>query len=152
MRKLRTRPHVIEDLGFNHIEKQILLAGFTMYRHGINDYGVDGFIQCFKETGEIDDKIVNFQLKSTDHIQYLSSKKTFTFDLDVRDLEFWLSNQRQTLLILFDAQKEVSYFIDLAFYFQKIALEIYLLVYLLKKYQMSKKFLTVQIAAHLQQE
>lgn len=119
MRKLRTRPHVIEDLGFNHIEKQILLAGFTMYRHGINDYGVDGFIQCFKETGEIDDKIVNFQLKSTDHIQYLSSKKTFTFDLDVRDLEFWLSNQRQTLLILFDAQKEVSYFIDLAFYFQK---------------------------------
>lgn len=119
MRKRRTRQHIIEDLGFNHIEKQILLAGFSMYRHSLNDYGVDGFIQFFKPTGEIDAKVVNFQLKSTDHIQFSKSKQAFTFDLDVRDLEFWLSNQRQTLLILFDAQKEVAYFIDLAFYFQK---------------------------------
>ena len=27
MKKLRTRQHIIEDLGLNHIEKQILLSG-----------------------------------------------------------------------------------------------------------------------------
>jgi Domain of unknown function (DUF4365) len=119
MRKLRTRQHIIEDLGFNHIEKQILLTGFTMYRYPMNDYGIDGIIQTFRETGEIDQKIVNFQLKSTDHIQYSSSKQAITFDLNMRDLEFWLSNDRPTLLILFDAQKEVAYFIDLEIYFQE---------------------------------
>jgi Domain of unknown function (DUF4365) len=119
MRKLRTRQHIIEDLGFNHIEKQILLAGFTMYRYPMNDYGIDGIIQTFRETGEIDQKIVNFQLKSTDHIQYSSLKQVIKFDLNMRDLEFWLSTDRPTLLILFDAQKETAYFIDLEIYFQK---------------------------------
>lgn len=118
MRKLRTRQHIIEDLSFNHIEKQILLAGFTMYRNP-SDYGIDGIIQIFRQTGEIDQKIVNFQLKSTDHIQYSKSKQAFKFDLNIRDLEFWLSNDRTTLLILFDAQNEVAYFIDLEIYFQK---------------------------------
>ena len=27
MKKLRTRQHIIEDLGLNHIERQILLSG-----------------------------------------------------------------------------------------------------------------------------
>ena len=70
MRKLRTRQHIIEDLSFNHIEKQILLAGFTMDRNP-HDYGIDGYIQTFKPTGEINRKTIDFQLKSTDHIQYM---------------------------------------------------------------------------------
>lgn len=51
--------------------------------------------------------------------QYSSSKQTVTFDLNMRDLEFWLSTDRPTLLILFDAQKETAYFIDLEIYFQE---------------------------------
>ncbi len=31
MRKLRTRQHIIEDLGLNQIERHILYAGFTFY-------------------------------------------------------------------------------------------------------------------------
>jgi hypothetical protein len=89
-----------------------------MYRYSMNDYGIDGIIQVFRQTGEIDKKIVNFQLKSTDHIQYSSSKEALKFDLNMRDLEFWLSHDRPTLLLLFDAQKEVAYFIDLEIYFQ----------------------------------
>ena len=44
MRKLRTRQHTIEDLGFNHVERQILYAGFTVQRYLVNDYGIIGFM------------------------------------------------------------------------------------------------------------
>ena len=77
--KLRTRQHIIEDLGFNHIEKQVLLAGFTMQRTFVHDYGFDGSIQTFKETGEIAVESAEFQLKSTDNIRFLASKKAFVF-------------------------------------------------------------------------
>jgi Domain of unknown function (DUF4365) len=119
MRKLRTRQHIIEDLGFNHIEKQVLLAGFTMYRNFANDYGIDGYIQTFKPTGEIDNKTIDFQLKSTDHIQYLEKKLAYVFDLSIDDLEFWLSKDRPMLLILYDAQKDSANYIDLSIYFEK---------------------------------
>jgi hypothetical protein len=117
--KLRTRQHIIEDMGFNHIEKQILLAGFTMHRTFVNDYGFDGFIQTFKKTGEIGVESAEFQLKSTDNIQFLVAKKAFVFDLSLRDLKTWLSTTTPTLLILYDAQKEIAYYIDLQNYFQQ---------------------------------
>jgi hypothetical protein len=119
MRKLRTRQHIIEDLGFNNIEKQILLAGFTMYRNFANDYGIDGYIQTFKPTGEIDSKTIDFQLKSTDNIRYVEKKQAHAFDLSIEDLEFWLSKDRPMLLVLYDAQKDIAYYIDLGIYFAK---------------------------------
>ena len=119
--KLRTRQHIIEDLGFNHIEKQVLLAGFTMQRTFVHDYGFDGSIQTFKETGEIAVESAEFQLKSTDGIQFLASKKAFVFDLSLRDLKTWLRTTTPTLLILYDAQKEIAYFLDLQDYFKKNA-------------------------------
>lgn len=119
MRKRRTRQHIIEDLGFNHIEKQILLAGFTMYSNASNDYGIDGYIQTFRPSGEIDNKTVDFQLKSTDNMRFIASKQAYAFDLSVEDLEFWLSKDRPIVLVLYDAQKDVAYYIDLTVYFIK---------------------------------
>ncbi len=40
MRKQRTRQHIIEDLGFNYVERQILYAGFTVQRYTVNDYTI----------------------------------------------------------------------------------------------------------------
>lgn len=40
------------------------------------------------------------------------------FDLSLRDLKTWLSTTTPTLLILYDAQKEIAYYIDLQNYFQ----------------------------------
>ncbi len=149
MRKRRTRQHIIEDLGFNHIEKQILLAGFTMYRHAMNDYGVDGIIQTFNEIGEIGNKIINFQLKSTDHIHYLDRKNSFTFDLNKKDLEFWLNSDRQTLLILFDAQKDAAYYIDLALYFQKNRKSLLKIHKFVRVYLPIDQFFNVQMVRNL---
>ena len=119
MRKQRTRAHIIEDLGFNHVERQILYAGFTVHRYTHNDYGYDGLFHTFNEQGEYQNGIVFFQLKSTDHIQISEKKKTFVFDLSQRDLELWLADTTTMLLILYDAQKELSYYIDLQAYFNE---------------------------------
>ena len=69
MRKRRTRQHIIEDLGFNHVERHILLAGYILRRFSQNDYGYDGMIDTFNEEGEAQSLSFMFQLKSTDNIQ-----------------------------------------------------------------------------------
>ena len=61
MRKLRTRQHIIEDLGFNHVERQVLLAGYVVERHYQHDYGYDGTINTFNEKGEAENGNVLFQ-------------------------------------------------------------------------------------------
>jgi hypothetical protein len=119
MKKRRTRQHIIEDLGFNHMEKQVLLAGFVQRRYYHNDYGFDGCIDTFSEIGEIENLSIMFQLKSTDFISISNQKKACIFDLDKIDLELWLSELRPVILILFDAQNETAYFINLQEYFNQ---------------------------------
>lgn len=80
MRKQRTREHIIEDLGFNHVERQVLLAGYVMNRIYQGDYGYDGTINTFHDNGEAENLFIYFQLKSTDNIHLSKSKKAFTFD------------------------------------------------------------------------
>ena len=123
MRKQRTREHIIEDLGFNHVERQVLHAGYIIRRNSQNDYGYDGAIHTFNERGEAENFFMWFQLKSTDHIQISAQKKAFVFEnrinLSRQDLELWLYSKNPVLLILFDAQKDVAHFIDLQPYFNE---------------------------------
>jgi hypothetical protein len=118
MRKLRTRGHIIEDLGFNHVERQVLLAGFTL-QDIKNDYGYDGFIQTFTPQGEIEQNTILIQLKSTDSIKTSKNGDCVLADLSIRDLELWLSGQEVVVLILFDANKELAYFVEMSDYFEK---------------------------------
>jgi hypothetical protein len=120
LRKQRTRAQLIEDLGFNCIEYEIIHAGFTMRRSTPNhDYGFDGYIQFFYPNGEFHPNGAKFQLKSTDNIKYSSVENAFACDLSVKDLVTWLETTENTLLILFDAQNEVAYFTDLQDYFRQ---------------------------------
>jgi hypothetical protein len=119
MRKLRTRQHIIEDLGFNHVERQVLLAGYVPNRIVQNDYGYDGLIQTFTEIGEVENNYIFFQLKSTDVLQRAPKKGAFVFDLDTRDLELWLYNDNLVMLLLYDAQKEIAFYLDLQDHFKK---------------------------------
>jgi hypothetical protein len=119
MRKQRTRQHIIEDLGFNHVERQILYAGYTVYRYGHNDYGLDGSFTTFNERGEFEPLNIHFQLKSTDKLHLSVDKKFCIFDVSRKDLEFWLLSDNPILFILHDAQKEISYYADILEYFTK---------------------------------
>lgn len=117
MRKLRTRQHVIEDLGFNNVEFHTLNAGYTMFRQTYNDYGLDGHIQTFNEEGEVEMTRIQFQLKSTDHIKLSKNKNEIKFDLSKRDLELWLLTNEIVYLFLYDAQSKKTYFLNLQSYF-----------------------------------
>jgi Domain of unknown function (DUF4365) len=119
MRKQRTREHIIDDLGMNHIERQVLYAGYTFYRYTNSDYGYDASMTTFNENGEIENLQMNIQLKSTDNIKRTSDKQFFVFDISKRDLELWCNSDIPVVLLLYDAQKEVAYYIDILEYFQK---------------------------------
>jgi hypothetical protein len=119
MKKRRTRQHIIEGLGLNHIERQILLSGNVLRRFSDNDYGYDGMIETFNELGERQNQVMMIQLKSTDGIQQSPQNGGFIVDLSRRDLELWLKNDSLVLLILYDAQAEVAYFVDLQTYFNE---------------------------------
>jgi Domain of unknown function (DUF4365) len=90
MRKRRTRAHIIADLGFNYVERQVLLAGNTLERIRF-DYGYDGCLQTFNENGEIEYGNIFMQLKSTDTLKLSKDEQSSViFDLSIRDLELWL--------------------------------------------------------------
>jgi hypothetical protein len=119
MKKRRTRQHIIEGLGLNHIEKHILLSGNVLRRFSDYDYGYDGAIETFNEQGEKQNQMFMIQLKSTDHIQLSPQKGGFIVDLSKQDLELWIECSHPVLLILYDAQQEVAYFTDLQNYFNE---------------------------------
>jgi hypothetical protein len=119
MRKQRTRQHIIEDLGFNHLERQILYAGYTFYRYSHNDYGYDGSITTFNEQGEVENTQINVQLKSTDNLTHTTDKQFFVLDVSKRDLELWCSSDVPVILALYDAQQEIAYYVDIVEYFRK---------------------------------
>src|SRR5205807_2332572 len=63
--KRRTREHIIADLAVNHVERHVLLAGYTMQRIA-NDYGLDEIIRTFNPNGEVETGLIWLQIKATD--------------------------------------------------------------------------------------
>jgi hypothetical protein len=124
MRKKRIRQDIIEDLGFNYVERQVLLADCIIQRY-FEDYGYDGEIHTFDADGFYEIGYALFQLKSTDKITFSKSKNAVVFDLSKRDLELWLYETAPVLVILYDAKADKSYFVELQAYFKnnKIGLQ-----------------------------
>ena len=118
MRKCRTRQHIIEDLGFNFVEKQIFLTGGIVQRY-FNDYGYDGEIQTFDENGFFETGYALFQLKSTDFPKQSKKDKVLLFDLSKRDLELWLFETVPVVLVLYCANWDKAYYVELATHFKK---------------------------------
>jgi hypothetical protein len=123
MRKFRTRQHVIEDLGFNFIEKQVFLTGAIIQRY-FHDYGYDGEIQTFDEKGLFETGYILFQLKSTDFPKLSKNEKSLLFDLSKRDLELWLFETVPVVLVLYCANWDKAYFIELTTHFKKNRIEL----------------------------
>lgn len=115
MKKRRTRQHIIEDLGLNHVERQVLLAGYTLNKVD-KDYGYDFLMNTYNENGEVDNGLIFGQLKSTDHIK--TTSKGIAFSLSKRDLELWLLETSLMILVIYDAQLEKAYYLILKDYFE----------------------------------
>ncbi len=119
MRKQRTREHIIEDLGFNHIERQVLYAGYTLQRYTHNDYGYDALLNTFSDNGEAESHIMYVQLKSTDQIILSLNYVTLQINSDMQTLNIYKDIQPtygEWLPILEDLgyQKQVIDFISIS--------------------------------------
>jgi hypothetical protein len=108
-RKRRTRAHIIADLGVNHTERQALLCGYTVERNR-HDYGIDLEITTFSKRGKIDEGKILVQMKASDHVKP-ASDATISCRVDRRDLVFWRVQPMPVILIVYDAAKNVAYWL-----------------------------------------
>jgi hypothetical protein len=116
LRKLRTREHVIADLGINHLERHILLCGHTSQwiQH---DYGYDVFMTTYNPNGEIQQGWVYFQVKATSRLPLLKDRETISWTISRRDLKLWLSENYPVILVIYHAPRDRAYWLDVQDYF-----------------------------------
>lgn len=106
--KLRTRAHVLADLSINHVERQVLLCGFSVDRVQ-HDYGYDLTMATYNEAGEIEPGAVYIQVKATDRLPQLLGGKTIWWPISRRDLKLWLQETYPVILIVYDGIKDKGY-------------------------------------------
>lgn len=109
-KKRRTRGHVIADLAVNHVERHVLLAGFTIHRM-TNDYGLDEIIRTFNRRGEVEKGLIWLQIKATDHIQVVRERDALAVRVERRDLVHWITEQYPVILVLYDARRDRAYWL-----------------------------------------
>lgn len=114
-RKTRTREHVIAGLGVNHVERQILLAGYVPEREYF-DYGIDLAMKTFDTSGQVEPGRVAFQVKATDHFTPNADGLGVVVRVDVGALKGWLMEWTPVVLVLYDAQAERAYWLNVQEY------------------------------------
>jgi hypothetical protein len=113
--KMRTRAHVLADLSVNHVERQVLLCGFSVDRVQ-HDYGYDLTMATYSDTGEIEPGGVYIQVKATDWLPRIASGNTISWQVSRRDLKLWLQETYPVILVVYDGQKNKAYWIHVQAY------------------------------------
>jgi hypothetical protein len=111
-RKRRTREHIIADLGVNHVERLILLCGWTGQRMHA-DYGIDLVMNTFDMRGRIENGVVKFQVKATDTPRIVAGRRGIAVRLDWRDVLYWLNEWMPVILVVYDAKRDRAWWLFL---------------------------------------
>ncbi|MBY0525507.1 MAG: DUF4365 domain-containing protein [Gemmataceae bacterium] len=115
-RKRRTREHVIADLSINHVERAVLLCGWTAQRT-THDYGIDLLMETYTVAGEPESGRVLFQVKATDKLNVREKGNTVAVRLEWRDVWAWRTEPMPVFLILYDANTDQAYWLHVQPYF-----------------------------------
>ena len=116
-RKRRTREHVIADLSVHHVEGHVLRCGWVVERVA-HDYGIDLELHTFDRSGQVQEGEVLLQIKATDRLRRRSGETPVSFRVDRRDVVRWRAELFPVILILFDARKDVAYWLYVQSYFR----------------------------------
>jgi hypothetical protein len=108
---------VIADLGVNFVERQVLLAGFTVERMA-HDYGIDLILFTYDRQGEIEWGEVFLQVKATDHLQVMAKGATVAIRIERAHMRYWVKESTPIILIVYDAQKDAAYWLYIQAYFE----------------------------------
>jgi Domain of unknown function (DUF4365) len=118
VKKKRPRQHVIADLSINHVERYVLLCGFSVERIE-HDYGIDLVIFTYDVNGEIENGQIYVQLKATDALRRIGDGSSIAFSLQRSDLELWLQEPMPWILVVYDAQANLAYWLYIQAYFER---------------------------------
>jgi hypothetical protein len=121
-RKTRTREHVIADLSVNVVERNVLLAGFTLSRV-VPDYGFDTSMTTFSPAGEVENETVWFQMKATDHPSPTADGQFVRVRVEAADLRYWLLELMPVILVLYDAAGDRAFWVDVQRYAEQTDLD-----------------------------
>jgi hypothetical protein len=83
-----------------------------------HDYGVDLMLFTYNADGEIENGHILVQLKATDDLKMLLDQQTIAFPVKRADLGFWLDEPMPCLLVVYDAQNDIAYWLYLQAYFE----------------------------------
>jgi hypothetical protein len=118
-KKKRVRQHIIADLSANYVERYVLRCGFSCERIQ-HDYGIDLVLFTYDDNGEIEPGQIYIQLKATDTLNVLRDQQTIAFPIKRADLALWLDEPMPYILVLYDAQAEVAYWLYVQAYFARL--------------------------------
>jgi hypothetical protein len=121
-RKTRTRQHIIADLGVNYVERQILLAGFTLERI-TRDYGIDLNMTTFSPNGQVENEFVWFQVKATDNLQLNADEAFATVRIESADFRYWLMQVMTVILVLFDVKNDRAFWLETQEYVKRVDMD-----------------------------
>jgi hypothetical protein len=121
-RKTRTRQHIIADLSVNYVERQVLLAGYTLERI-TRDYGMDLTMTTFSSDGQIENELIWFQVKATDTVQIASDGLTASLRIESADLRFWLMEMMPVILVLYDVSGDRAFWVEIQEYVKQIDID-----------------------------
>ena len=103
----------------NHVERYVLRCGFTVERF-VHDYGIDLALFTYGASGEVEIGHVYLQLKATDRLTVHVDRAAIAFPVRRADLERWLREPLPCILIVYDAQADVAYWLYLQAYFSQL--------------------------------
>ncbi|NEQ14973.1 DUF4365 domain-containing protein [Moorena sp. SIO2C4] len=116
----RPREQIIADLSINYVERYILLCGYSVQRVELEyTYGFDLIIFTYDANSELENGKIYVKLKATDFLSMLSAdQETIGFPLGRSDIEPWLKEPMPCILIVYDAQLDLAYWLYLQAYFE----------------------------------
>ena len=124
-RKRRPREHVIGEMGINFLERQVLRRGHQLRRVPEPEYGTDAVMLHFSpETREIENGWIEFQVKSTDELNFVDNGKSVACTVELAHVHYWYWEAAHPfILVLYDAQNHRAFWIDVQTYVDEHGIE-----------------------------
>jgi hypothetical protein len=119
LRKRRTPEHVIADLSVHHVEGHVLRCGWVVERI-IYDYGLDLAISTFDRSGQVQEGPILLQLKATHRLRLRPGATVIPFRVERTDVGRWLAEVFPVILIVYDASKDIAYWLYVQSYFRRL--------------------------------
>lgn len=101
-------------MSINFLERQVLHRGHQLVKVPQPEYGTDALMRHFApHSREIENGWVEFQVKATDHITFVSNEQCVTCRIETSHLHYWYWEVHCPLmLVLYDAQKNRAFWLD----------------------------------------